>query len=113
MGIIVISAGCEVRSRVQGKSGDPSCHSAGGRGWACCRLQAQEDEGAAGEDPQDRGCAPSLMDIPAVPQGRQSPGGQRGAKAEPQPQGAWHPPPPSIFPRTSAELVLGLPAALP
>lgn len=39
MGIIVISAGCEVRSRVQGKSGDLSCHGAGGRGWACagCR----------------------------------------------------------------------------
>lgn len=38
-----------------------------------CRLQAQEDEGAAGEDPEDRGWAPSLMDIPAAPQGEAKP----------------------------------------
>lgn len=58
MGIIVISAGCEVRSRVQGKSGDLSCHSAGGSGGRC-GLQAQEGEGAAGRPP-----APRLDPIP-------------------------------------------------
>lgn len=68
MGIVVTGAGCEVGGRVQGESRELSCHGVG-----LGRLRVQEDEVAAGEGP--RTTAPSLMDIPTAPQGRQSPGG--------------------------------------
>jgi len=102
MGIIAISAGCGARSRVHGKSGDLSCHSAGGRGWAwagCRRRRTRELLGSisagdssgegkaqAGSEVPRQGCSPRVPDTP---------------------------PPLSLFPWTCAELVLRLPAASP